>query len=181
MQWRDVEQPTTKEERMTLAKRTRKELGITITIAVTELANTVHKGLGGLPNSAILVGKGRKVLYKEAWANPVAWPPLFDRLLTHMDEHNGEQLELGVAERSSPRGGRGVVPARTHVPKTDDATEEGDGAESSEGDGTEGSAEGDTDEKPEGDSGSDEPGAGAETPDEPEVPDAPGGGTEDFR
>jgi len=72
----DVEQPETSEERKELAEKTCDELHIATKVVLDDMANTVRRAYGGLPNSAYVIDKGGVIVHKEPWAKPVEWPDI---------------------------------------------------------------------------------------------------------
>ncbi len=85
MRFEDVEQPETYEEREELAKKSCSELGIGATVVIDEMDNAVRRTYGQLPNSAYIIDKGGKIIYKEAWAHPENWGAILDGLLGAQD------------------------------------------------------------------------------------------------
>jgi len=74
MNFGDVEQPETIEQRVVLARKACDELSIATTVVIDDMNNTVRKAYGELPNSAYFIARGGVITYKEAWARPDGWP-----------------------------------------------------------------------------------------------------------
>lgn len=113
------------------------ELVDQITIAIVEMDNKVQEAYGGLPDSVFLIGSGRRVLYKEPWANPPVWPEMFEALVQHAEENGDEeQPTFGVGDNVGASGGRGDVPQREtgDDDDSDDDDDEGDGDDAPDGD-----------------------------------------------
>ena len=81
MNFQDIDQPVTMEERLELASRCRGELGVERTIVVDKLDNAVREAYGGLPNSAYIIKVGGEIVFKEAWGHADAWPAVLDSIL----------------------------------------------------------------------------------------------------
>ena len=77
----DVEQPETAEERKELALKTCDELHIATKVVLDDMANTVRKAYGGLPNSAYIIDRGGTIIHKEPWAKPSEWPEILRGLI----------------------------------------------------------------------------------------------------
>ena len=60
----------TLEEKVAAARRIRDELGLRMTVAVDDLAGTTHRAYGGLPFSAVVVGRDGILVHREEWASP---------------------------------------------------------------------------------------------------------------
>lgn len=67
-QFRDVDEPTTPEQRVALARRFRAEVPGKIRVLIDTIDNRTAKAYGGLPNSAYVIARGGKVTTKLAWA-----------------------------------------------------------------------------------------------------------------
>ena len=80
LSFKEIEQPEEYDARVELAKKTCDELSIATLVVIDEMDNVVRDAYGGLPNSAYVIGKGGKVLYKEAWAQPDEWGAVFEEL-----------------------------------------------------------------------------------------------------
>jgi hypothetical protein len=83
--FKEVEQPETYEEREKLAQKSCSELGIGATVVIDEMDNSVRTTYGQLPNSAYIIDKSGKIVYKEAWAHPENWGAILDGLLEAND------------------------------------------------------------------------------------------------
>ena len=81
MQFQEIDQPETMDERKDLASRCREELGLSWTIVVDGMDNAVRDTYGGLPNSTYIIDTDGEIVHKEAWANPDSWPEVLDRIL----------------------------------------------------------------------------------------------------
>jgi Iodothyronine deiodinase len=60
----------TLEDKTAAARRLRDELGLRMTVAVDDLAGTTHRAYGGLPFSAVVVGRDGILVHREEWASP---------------------------------------------------------------------------------------------------------------
>jgi hypothetical protein len=67
-QFRDVDEATTLEQRVALAKRFRAEVPGKIRVLIDTIDNRTGNAYGGLPNSAYVIARGGKVTTKLAWA-----------------------------------------------------------------------------------------------------------------
>ncbi len=76
-----MEQPETFEQRKELAAKTCNELKIATTVVIDDMDNSVRQAYGRLPNSAYVIDKGGKIVFKEAWAKPDGWPDILHGLL----------------------------------------------------------------------------------------------------
>ena len=81
MDFQDIDQPVTMEERLELASRCRSELGLERLIVVDRMDNRVREAYGGLPNSAYIIKTGGEIVHKEAWGKAGGWPAVLDKLL----------------------------------------------------------------------------------------------------
>jgi hypothetical protein len=81
MDFQDIDQPVTMEERLALASRCKPELGLDRLIVVDKMDNAVREAYGGLPNSVYIVKKGGEIVLKEAWGKADGWPVVLDKLL----------------------------------------------------------------------------------------------------
>ncbi len=81
MQFDEIDQPETYEERKRLARSTCDDLQLATTIVIDEMDNAVRTAYGGLPNSAYIIDKGGKIAHKEGWANIEGWSEILDKLL----------------------------------------------------------------------------------------------------
>ncbi len=81
----DIEQPESYEERQLLAQRTCDDLHPATTIVIDDMENSVRKAYGGLPNSAFIIDRGGIVIQKENWADIGAWSAILDDLLSRND------------------------------------------------------------------------------------------------
>lgn len=81
MDFGDIEQPETIEERIALAKKSCDELSIATLVVIDDMHNTVRKAYGELPNSAYFVARDGVIAHKEAWARPNGWPDLLRALV----------------------------------------------------------------------------------------------------
>lgn len=75
------EQLETYDQRKHLAQRTCENLHPATTIVIDEMDNKVREAYGRLTNSAYIIGKDGKVVYKESWANIEGWGEILDKLL----------------------------------------------------------------------------------------------------
>jgi len=57
------------DDKLAAAKRLRDEIGITRPILVDDLAGTVHRDYGCLPNMSWVLGRGGQILYKAMWTS----------------------------------------------------------------------------------------------------------------
>jgi hypothetical protein len=81
MDFQDIDQPVTMEERLELAGRCRSELGLDRLIVVDKMDNAVREAYGRLPNSAYIIKPGGEIAHKEPWAKADGWPAILDQLL----------------------------------------------------------------------------------------------------
>ena len=81
MNFQDIDQPVTMEERLALASRCGPELGVERTVVVDKLDNAVREAYGGLPNSVYIIQKGGEIVFKEPWSKGDGWPEILDRIL----------------------------------------------------------------------------------------------------
>jgi hypothetical protein len=81
MDFQDIDQPVTMEERLGLAGRCRSELGLDRVIVVDNMDNAVREAYGRLPNSAYIIKPGGEIVHKEPWAKADGWPAILDELL----------------------------------------------------------------------------------------------------
>jgi hypothetical protein len=81
MNFQDIDQPVTMEERLELAGRCRSELGLERAIVVDKMDNAVREAYGGLPNSAYIIKPGGEIVMKEPWAKADGWPAILDDIL----------------------------------------------------------------------------------------------------
>jgi len=81
MNFQEINQPVTMEERLALASRCEPELGVERTIVVDKLDNAVREAYGGLPNSVYIIQQGGEIVFKEPWSKGDAWPEVLDRIL----------------------------------------------------------------------------------------------------
>ena len=81
MQFANIRQPETYEERQELARMTCDELSVATTIVIDGMDNAVREAYGGLPNSAYIIDRGGRIVHKEGWAAPDGWDEHLDRLL----------------------------------------------------------------------------------------------------
>jgi hypothetical protein len=81
MQFSEIEQPETYEQREVLAEKACGELKIATTVAIDDMENSVRQAYGQLPNSAYIIDVGGTIVYKEAWARPEGWPDILRGLL----------------------------------------------------------------------------------------------------
>jgi len=81
MSFSDIDQPKKYEERKHLAQRTCDDLYPETAIVIDEMDDAVRLAYGRLPNSAYIVDKGGKIVYKEDWANIEGWAEILDGLL----------------------------------------------------------------------------------------------------
>jgi alkyl hydroperoxide reductase subunit AhpC len=83
MQWEDVEQPETMQERRVLARKACDELQIATTVVIDDMENSVRTMYGHLPNSAYIIANGGEIVHKEVWAQPADWPDILRGLIEH--------------------------------------------------------------------------------------------------
>jgi len=81
MQFAEIDQPETYEERQRLAQSTCDDLHPATMIVIDEMDNAVRTAYGGLPNSAYIIDKGGKIVHKEGWAEIEGWSEILDKLL----------------------------------------------------------------------------------------------------
>jgi len=81
MNFADIDQPETYDERKFLAQRTCDDLHPATMIVLDEMDNAVRTAYGGLPNSAYIIDKGGKIVHKEGWAAIEGWGEILDKLL----------------------------------------------------------------------------------------------------
>ena len=81
MRWRDVDQPTTYEERLQLVNATCSEDHLKIPVLIDNMDNTVRTAYGRLPNSAVIIGKDGIIVEKQGWADPAAIDIIVAQLL----------------------------------------------------------------------------------------------------
>ena len=65
--FRNISQPAKYEERLKLAKRTKKDLSITSMLLIDKMDNAVRREYGSLPNSAYIIGQNGRVFHKQPW------------------------------------------------------------------------------------------------------------------
>ncbi len=65
-----VDQPTTYEQRVALARKAVENLGISFPVLVDGMDNAVWEAYGKRPNSAFIIDKGGTVSGKQFWCNP---------------------------------------------------------------------------------------------------------------
>ncbi len=70
MAFEDVAQPTTREERVALARRTLTELNLDVDVWVDDLGDTSRAAFGDLPHPAIVIDPAGRVRAKLAWFDP---------------------------------------------------------------------------------------------------------------
>lgn len=66
-----VEQPSSYQDRIDLARKTSIEAGIKTLILVDEIDNPIWCTYGPAPNIAYLVGTDGKIVFKQGWYDPV--------------------------------------------------------------------------------------------------------------
>lgn len=76
-----IKQHTTYDERLTCAKRTRDELGVTTRILVDDIDNTVTTQYAGAPNRGYVLDADGKVVSKQVWINVSQTRLVLDELL----------------------------------------------------------------------------------------------------
>jgi hypothetical protein len=76
MEFEDIEQPETMQERRVLARMACDELKIATTVVIDDMDNSVRTMYGHLPNSAYIIAKGGEIMHKEVWAQPADWPDM---------------------------------------------------------------------------------------------------------
>jgi len=81
LNFQNIDQPVTMEERLELAARCRSELGLERTIVVDRMDNAVRDAYGGLPNSVYIIKPGGEIVMKEPWAKADGWPAILDQVL----------------------------------------------------------------------------------------------------
>ena len=81
MQFADITQPETYDERLNLAQKACDELSVATTIVIDGMDNAVREAYGGLPNSAYIIDTDGKIVHKEGWAAPDEWDEHLDKLL----------------------------------------------------------------------------------------------------
>jgi hypothetical protein len=79
--FKEVKQPESFDQRKELAGKPCDELKIATTVVIDDMDNSVRQAYGRLPNSAYVIDKGGKIVFKEAWANPDGWPDILQGLL----------------------------------------------------------------------------------------------------
>jgi peroxiredoxin/flagellar biosynthesis chaperone FliJ len=67
-----VKQPSTMDARQDLAKTARKELKLSVPIAIDTIDNTAARAFGAGENSAYLIGRDGKILARQRWFEPSA-------------------------------------------------------------------------------------------------------------
>ncbi|MFO7767640.1 MAG: hypothetical protein R6W82_01580 [bacterium] len=80
LMFKEIDQPTTMEQRRELARRSRSDLDITTIIAIDEMDDAVRKAYGGAPNSAFIIDTSGRIVYRKDWAIPDEWRPVLERL-----------------------------------------------------------------------------------------------------
>lgn len=81
MQFRDIEQPKTYEERLDMATRFQKEANPETHITIDDMKSTTQRAWGGLPNMGFVIGTDGKIQLADVWANPKN----FEKLLKEME------------------------------------------------------------------------------------------------
>ena len=79
--FKDVEQPESFEQRRELAAKACDELQIATTVVIDDMKDSVRQAYGRVPNSADIVDKGGRIVFKEPWAQPSAWREVLRGLL----------------------------------------------------------------------------------------------------
>ncbi len=80
MDFLEIQQPATMEQRKALAQKACDELKIATTVVVDDMDNSVREAYGYLPNSEYIIDRGGTIVHKEVWAEPAAWPEILRRL-----------------------------------------------------------------------------------------------------
>ena len=65
-----IDQPTTYEERVTMARKTIEEAGLSMPVLVDEIDNPLWCTYGRMPNNAYLIGMDGRVVTRQEWNNP---------------------------------------------------------------------------------------------------------------
>ncbi|HEY7086823.1 MAG TPA: deiodinase-like protein [Tepidisphaeraceae bacterium] len=76
-----VEQPADINGRVSLARRAREALKLTVPIAVDNIGDQTAKDYGGFTNAAILIGRDGKVLVRQKWFEPYGIKSAIDEAL----------------------------------------------------------------------------------------------------
>jgi hypothetical protein len=75
------------ERKLACAKLLREETGIRRDILVDDLAGTVHRAYGLMPNMTWVIGRGGRVAYKANWTSAVNVEAFLARFLAARGEH----------------------------------------------------------------------------------------------
>ena len=81
IQFRDIAQPSTYEQRQELARRACTDLGLSTTIVIDEMDDAVRGRYGSAPNSAFIIDMSGRIVYRNDWSIPEDWRPVLERLL----------------------------------------------------------------------------------------------------
>jgi hypothetical protein len=85
MNFKDISQPDTYDQRVHLANRTCSELQVATTIVIDDMEDSIRKKYGGLPNSTYIIAKGGVIVHKEPWAKPAGWYKILDKVLAEVE------------------------------------------------------------------------------------------------
>jgi hypothetical protein len=77
-----VGQPVSYQERLTHAKKTIDELGITVPVLIDEFDNPVWCTYGPAPNIAYLIARDGTIVEKQGWYNPTAMENAIGKTIT---------------------------------------------------------------------------------------------------
>jgi hypothetical protein len=92
-------QPTTLDERLTLAREMHERIGKSVPMLVDAMDNQVWQALGGAPNLAVLIDTSGTVIAKQGWFDAEGMRRSIDALLKRHVTQAGSEYEIGKQAR----------------------------------------------------------------------------------